>query len=32
MKARYLEQAAVALKSRKERLYEISNCTENKSP
>lgn len=32
MKARYLEQAAGALKNRKENQYEIQNCTENKSP
>lgn len=32
MKAIYLEQAAAALKNRKENQYEIQNCTENKSP
>lgn len=32
MKARYLEQVAVALKNRKENQYEIQNSTENKSP
>ena len=32
MKARYLEQAAIALKNCKENQYEIQNCTENKSP
>ena len=32
MKARYLEQAAAALKNRKENPYEIQNSTENKSP
>lgn len=32
MKAGYLEQAADTLKNRKEKQYEISNCTENQSP
>ena len=32
MKAKYLEKAAVALKNRKEKLYEIQNCKEDKSP
>lgn len=32
MKARYLEQAVAALKSYKEKPYEIQNCKEDKSP
>lgn len=32
MKARYLEQAVAALKSYKEKLYEIQNCKEDESP
>ncbi len=31
MKARYLEQAVAALKSYKEKLYEIQNCKKNES-
>lgn len=32
MVALYLEQAATALKNRKEKLYEISRCKKDKSP
>lgn len=32
MVTNYLEQAAIALKYRKEKQYEIQSCTENQSP